>query len=126
VLATKVGYEPSWIMVDGAPASSLAAITLRNEAPAETREFHVGDHVIAREFEWCNAQIVTLGTGDTPTTAGVSDMSGRIEVKYDDSGTTQWLFKKDVRLRPSVPLENPIKCPSLLKRDLAKGTDEDH
>jgi hypothetical protein len=120
ILATKDGYEPRWIMVDGVPSARLSEIMLKREDPPEIRQLHVGDKVMARDFEWCKAEVVTLGTTNTATPTGTTDLSGRFEVKWDETGTTQWLRRKDIRMRPKSPLANPIRCPSLPKQDVAK------
>jgi hypothetical protein len=120
VLAMKDGYEPSWIVIDKVSPSNLPTITLKKSPPPEASKLRVGDKVIARDFEWCNAEVVRVGTKNTPTPQGGVDLSGRFEVKWDETGTNQWLRRKYIRMRPKLPLVNPIRCPSLTKDDVAK------
>jgi hypothetical protein len=121
VLARKEGYKSEWVVFDGHPSQESLKFALHNEAPSEVRQYKVHEKVIARDGEWCNAEVVTLGTTNTPTPEGSQDMSGRIEVKWDDWDTSQWLPANQVKPRPAAPSADPIRCPALSKQALVEA-----
>lgn len=120
VLAEKQGYKPEWTILQKHPQESLKFV-LQEDFPLEQQQYLVGDKVIAREEEWCNAEIVKVGTTSTRASDGNQDMSGRVEVKWDDWDTTQWLRTSEVRRRPPEPVTSPIRCPAISKQAVSES-----
>lgn len=120
ILATKEGYEPESTVIDGYASQGSLSLVLKSEIPSQPRQYKVGDKVIARDGEWCNGEIVSVGTSNSPTNVGARDMTGRVEVRWDDWDTTQWLPERQVKPRPPVPLTSPVRCPSISKQELAE------
>ena len=119
ILAHKDEYKPEWMMFEGYPSQEPLNLVLQADIPFKEEQYKVGDKVVARDGEWCNAEVVTMGTSSSPTSQGVRDMSGRVEVKWDDWGTTQWLLARQVRPRPRCTPHKPGSLPPISKQELA-------
>jgi hypothetical protein len=116
ILASVDGFEPESAVFDGLSAGPLEFV-LQREVPWQPRQFRLGEKVIARDGEWCNAEIVSVGTASSPTYQGAMDMSGRYEVQWDDWGDRQWLKEQNIRPRTGLK-PSPVRCPTLTKAEL--------